>query len=157
MVTVPASPYWGSRFSKNFVESFLREKEDWIRKNLEHFSRLPVWQKKRCTRKDYLENKESVRLLVYDRLSYFNQFYGFKWKKITIRDQKSRWGSCSKDGNLNFNYKILFLPTELQDYVIVHELCHLGELNHSQNFWRLVGKTLPDYNNLRKKLRGGLS
>jgi hypothetical protein len=70
-----------------------------------------------------------------------------------IKNTSSRWGSCSRLGNLNFNYKIVFLPPELQDYLVVHELCHLGQFNHSQSFWNLVKKTIPEYLRLRKNLR----
>lgn len=63
------------------------------------------------------------------------------------------WGSCSKKGNLNFNWRLIQLPPELADYVIVHELCHLKELNHSQRFWDLVGQAIPDYKERRQALR----
>lgn len=156
VATIPAklgsSNLEAGRPSK-ILDDFVREKWDWVKKVLDKFALLPEWQKKRYTKKDYLNNKEATRKLVLGRLEYFNQFYGFRWGRIAIRDQKSRWGSCSRRGNLNFNYKLVFLPPELQDYIVVHELCHLGELNHSKRFWALVGKTLPEYNKLRKQLR----
>jgi len=80
-------------------------------------------------------------------------FYNFKINHIAIKDQTSRWGSCSSKGNLNFNYKIIYLRPALADYLIVHELCHLGELNHSKRFWELVFKTSPDYVKINKELR----
>jgi predicted metal-dependent hydrolase len=67
--------------------------------------------------------------------------------------QKSRWGSCSRKKNLNFNYKLIQLPLELADYIVVHELCHLQEFNHGQGFWNLVGETIPDYKARRDELR----
>lgn len=103
--------------------------------------------------KHYLEHKEAARELVLARLVYFNQSYGHEWKRVAIRNQKSRWGSCSQKGNLNFNYRILFLPPELQDYIIVHELCHLKELHHRESFWQLVAIQLPDYEALKFALR----
>lgn len=105
--------------------------------------------------KSYLENREKARDLVTGRLNYFNTFYGYKWNRIAIKNTKRRWGSCSKKGNLNFCYKIVFLPTEIADYVIVHELCHLGQFNHSKMFWELVSRTLPDFRMTRKKLMDG--
>jgi predicted metal-dependent hydrolase len=100
----------------------------------------------------YLRYKEAARTLVIERLEHFNTFYNFHYKRIFIKNHKSRWGSCSKQGNLNFNYRIVFLPPKLADYLIVHELCHLGEFNHSPRFWKLVERTLPDWKKRRKEL-----
>ncbi len=97
--------------------------------------------------------RESARLLVQSRLLHFNQFYNFTYKKVFIRSQKTRWGSCSSKGNLNFNWRIIKLPSHLADYLIVHELCHLGEFNHSRKFWDLVAKTIPDYKKMRAELK----
>ena len=83
----------------------------------------------------------------------FNKFYKFEINRIAIKNTSTRWGSCSSMGNLNFNYKIIYLRPALADYLIVHELCHLGELNHSKRFWALVQKTIPDYVNINKELR----
>ncbi len=101
----------------------------------------------------YLKNKERARELVAERLLYWNESYKFKYKRVFIKNQKTRWGSCSKNGNLNFSYKILFLPDRLIDYIIVHELCHLGEFNHSKDFWALVEKTIVNYVELKNELK----
>ncbi len=99
----------------------------------------------RSSRVSYLTYKEQARELVRQKIEYWNTFYGFKIGKIYIKNQKTRWGSCSSRGNMNFNYRIVLLPAHLADYIIVHELCHLGEFNHSKKFWDLVGQTIPDY------------
>ena len=141
-----------------------------------------VWRKRRAVRrkgnrKEYLAHKESARKLVHERLEYFNRFYGFKYNKVSIRNQKTRWGSCSRHGNLNFSYKLALLwnnpsstesprgelargePVEsvegrrMVDYIIVHELCHLQEFNHSHTFWALVAQQFPDYKSVIKKLK----
>jgi predicted metal-dependent hydrolase len=103
--------------------------------------------------KHYTEHKESARTLIKDRLEYFNQFYGYSWNRVAIRNQRRCWGSCSSQKNLNFNYKLLFLPAHLRDYVIVHELCHLTEMNHGSGFWRLVEQQIPDYATCLTELR----
>lgn len=105
------------------------------------------------TSQHYLQNKEKARTLILERLDYFNKYYDFEYNRVSIRNQRTRWGSCSSKGNLNFNYKILFLPMQLADYIIVHELCHVKELNHSKNFWSLVQKTIPDYKQYRKHVK----
>jgi len=78
---------------------------------------------------------------------------GFKIGRISIRGQKTRWGSCSTAGNLSFNYNLLSFRKEVIDYVIIHELCHLKEMNHSQKFWKLVERFCPNYKYLRKELK----
>lgn len=110
--------------------------------------------KRKLPSKKYLEYKEKAREIATSRLEYFNQHYKLTYGKVSIRNQKSRWGSCSSKGNLNFNYKIALLPPHLADYVIVHELCHRGQFNHSQKFWDLVGETLPNYEKLVIELKG---
>lgn len=104
-------------------------------------------------RREYLENKASAYDLTVKKAEHFSSIYGFKYGKITVRNQKTRWGSCSRKGNLSFSYRIVLLPTELQDYLVVHELCHLKEFNHAKAFWDLVGKEIPNYKKLRKKLK----
>jgi len=79
------------------------------------------------------------------RIEYYNRHYNFTFNRVAIRNQRRCWGSCSSLKNLNFNYKILLLPDHLQDYIVVHELCHLAELNHGQQFWDLVAQQIPDY------------
>ncbi len=101
----------------------------------------------------YLEHKEAARELVLARLAHFNQYYGFSWNRVSIKNQRRSWGSCSAKKNLNFNYKILFLPPHLQDYIVVHELCHLMHLHHRQDFWHLVAEQIPDYRNCRNEIK----
>jgi predicted metal-dependent hydrolase len=110
-----------------------------------------LWMRR--NRRQYLAVKEDARRLVRERIAHFNGGYGFAVGKVFIKNHKSRWGSCSQKGNLNFNYKIALLPPELADYIVVHELCHLREFNHSPRFWRLVEEAIPDHLARRKALR----
>lgn len=107
----------------------------------------------RAEQTNYRAHKEVARSFVLERLSFWNAYYGFSIGRVSIKNQRTCWGSCSAKGNLNFNYKIAALPPYLADYVIVHELCHLGELNHSARFWDLVGKSIPDYAKRRAALK----
>ena len=84
-----------------------------------------------------IEKREQARKFVAERINYFKGFYNFRINRIAIKNTKTRWGSCSEFRNLNFNYKIIYLKPQLADYLIVHELCHLGELNHSKRYWNL--------------------
>lgn len=121
-------------------------------------TRVRVTQRRRVgglggSHKTYLSNKEEARILVLRKLVELNEHYHFVYNRVSIRNQRSRWGSCSKKGNLNFNYRIVELSDELQDYIIVHELCHLGMFNHSKKFWELVAQKIPDHIGARKALR----
>lgn len=89
--------------------------------------------------------KSKAEKNIPDRLSVLAQSHGFHYRRVTIRGQKTRWGSCSSQKNINLNYKLLFLPPSMVDYVLIHELCHTLEMNHSQRFWALVADCDPDY------------
>lgn len=148
---IVTKPYFLSQAS---VEAFLRSKAEWVRLKLEHFKNLPAPLVRQPDRQDYLKHKEAARTLIIDRLDYFNSFYNFKYQRLSVRDQQTRWGSCSKKGNLNFSYRLINLSTELRDYVIIHELCHLQEFNHSPHFWNLVARVFPKHKEARRRLRG---
>ncbi len=140
------------RISLKFIERFILSKEKWIKEKIEQYKKI-IPKNTKDTRNKYLEHKEAARKLVAERIKHFNTFYNFSFKKISIRNQSTRWGSCSRKGNLNFNYKLVLLDPKLADYIIVHELCHLKEFNHSKRFWDLVAKTIPNHVTLRKVLR----
>jgi predicted metal-dependent hydrolase len=99
---------------------------------------------KRAPAVAYLAHKEAARALITERTRYHAQLHTFTFGRIAIRDTRRSWGSCSSKGNLNFSYKLLFLPPCLREYIIVHELCHLRVLNHSADFWREVESLMPD-------------
>ena len=87
------------------------------------------------------------------RTAYYHNITGGNYTTITIRDQKSRWGSCSSRGTLSFNYRLIFAPPIILDYVVVHELCHLTHMNHSKDFWNMVKQVMPDYQTHKNWLR----
>lgn len=109
--------------------------------------------KKKRARTQYQKYKEDARQIIHQRLAYYAERYGFTFNRVAIRDTKRSWGSCSSKGNLNFSYKLLFLTPCLCDYVIVHELCHLRQLNHGPLFWQEVKKIIPEYVALMTALR----
>lgn len=138
--------------------AFVKSKLGWVQKVLERMKgrrAKPAALQIRHTKKEYVILRKKAKILATERLEYFNQFYNFKYNKVFIKNQKTRWGSCSGKGNLNFNYKILFLAPRLCDYLIVHELCHLREMNHGPKFWELVAQQIPDYKRCSKELRLG--
>ncbi|MFA6391861.1 MAG: SprT family zinc-dependent metalloprotease [Patescibacteria group bacterium] len=141
------------RFTARLADKFVHEKHDWIVQKIEYFRQNRQPRTRVYTRKDYLKYREAARKFAYERVEHFNQTYNFKYQKISIRNQKTRWGSCSGKGNLNFNYKIIHLPMNIADYIIVHELCHLKEMNHSKKFWDLVSLSFPDHKGIRKELK----
>ena len=90
---------------------------------------------------------------IRQRLAFYAPRVGAHFGRVTIREQKSRWGSCSRKGNLNFNWKLIMAPPEVLDYVVIHELCHLHEFNHSPRFWALVAAQMPEYEAWKKWLK----
>ncbi|MFH0873266.1 MAG: M48 family metallopeptidase [Candidatus Komeilibacteria bacterium] len=132
------------------IQLFVQQKQAWINRAIHRQSnRLPLPH----SPQDYKKNKSLARKIILERLNQLNDTYQLHWKRLTIRNSRTRWGSCSRQGNLNFNYRIIYLPPELQDYVIVHELCHLQELNHGKKFWQLVTRVIPNFSVTRKQLR----
>ena len=106
-----------------------------------------------ANRADIPSLKKKALELAETRVEYFAARYGVSFGAISIGAQKSRWGSCSADGELRFNYKIALLPQRLADYVVVHELCHRLQFDHSKKFWAHVSVEIPEHKKLRKELR----
>jgi len=102
-----------------------------------------------------LKSVLAVRALerIRERLNLYAPRIGGQYGRVTVRDQRSRWGSCSSKHNLNFNWKLIMAPNPVLDYVVIHELCHLHEFNHSPRFWRLVESQMPDYEAWKKWLK----
>lgn len=147
VVTVPL--FVSTRVATQLVE----HKRQWIISHQKRIASAPSFLPIPDTHASYLKCRESARQFVLSRIDHYRAQYPAPIGRVSIRNQRTRWGSCSRSGNLNFNYKILFLPEAMADYIIVHELSHLQELNHSQKFWQLVCRTIPDYQSIRKRLQ----
>jgi hypothetical protein len=143
------------RAAEHSGEGFIFRHARWLISKLAFFRGLPpVNPVARYGRREYLAHKGQTRTLVVQKIAEFSARLGdAQYARVSIKDQKTCWGSCSRKGNLNFNYKLLFLPPHLQDYVIVHELAHLSELSHSRRFWAVVESVVPDYAARRRELR----
>ena len=163
-VTVRAPIY----ASQREIERILKEKEGWIQKHIEKIREQEAKRKEmygekgeygKSAEREYLSNEEIHKLAekaleyIPKRVSYFAKQIGVTYGKITIRNQKTRWGSCSSKGNLNFNCLLMLTPPEVIDYVVVHELCHRKEMNHSDAFWKEVETVLPDYREQKRWLK----
>lgn len=144
--------------SDSQIRRFLVEKQHWlITKYLEAkqkqeaipCSDLTDTQRAALTRR-YID---AAKEYFPKRVAYFHQFTGGTYSRITIRDQRTRWGSCSSKGTLSFNWRLMLAPPAILDYVVVHELCHLRHMDHSPAFWQAVGEVFPDYASARKWLR----
>ena len=137
--------------SKREVETFLVSKEDWIRKHLESIAQRPKLPTFSETERKALA--EQAAEILPEKVRHYSQRIGVSCGRITIRSQRTRWGSCSTGGNLSFNCLLMLCPEPVQDYVVIHELCHRKEMNHSPAFWSEVEKHCPDYRIHRKWLK----
>ena len=156
ILKVPLCPSWV------FVEQFLTEKENWIinkyRKQHQRIKELNTWkienglseQQEIALVKRY---REAAKEYIPKRAAYYREQTGGTYERISIREQKTRWGSCSSRGTLSFNWRLMLAPPRVLDYVVVHELCHLKHMNHSKAFWNAVEEVIPDYRECRKWLR----
>ena len=121
------------------VRQFVQSKAGWVTKQL----KKPVLP--RLSGEEHRALIRQAKEVLPQRVAYFAAILGVTYGRITVRSQKSRWGSCSAKGNLNFNCLLMLAPPAVQDYVVVHELCHRKEMNHSPAFWAEVAGVLPDY------------
>ena len=147
-------PMYGSiSYARSMVES----KKDWIYKNYIRLKDCP----KVTSKKDKSEYEKRLEApyrkaaadYIPKRVAYFAELLDVTYGRISIRDQKTRWGSCSSSGNLNFNYRLMLAPPKVLDYVVIHELCHRIEMNHSPKFWKCVESIMPEYRTQRQWLK----
>ena len=144
-----------SRMSRRDIEGFVQSKRGWIEGHLE---KLPEAQP-RLTEAELQELARHAKEVLPEIAARFAPLVGVSYGRITIRAQRTRWGSCSAQGNLNFNCLLMLTPDDVMEYVVVHELCHRKEMNHSARFWAEVERVLPGYRESRRWLKehgGGL-
>ena len=134
-----------------FIDAFLRKSHAWIGSHLGQ----SISRQEMISRRDfeYREKRKEAKAIIESRVKELAVQHGFHYRNIAIRNQRTRFGSCSRDGDLSFHYRIAFFAAEERDYVIFHELCHLRHFDHSPAFWEEVSRFSPDYRILRAKLR----
>lgn len=143
--------------SERFAVSMAEEKKEWIARSVRKMQTVeqrPA-QKEKTPYERRLEApyRQAAKEYIPKRVAFFANELGVTYGTVTIRDQKTRWGSCSSKGNLSFNWRLILAPPKVLDYVVVHELCHRKEMNHSSRFWTLVESIMPDYRDHRKWLK----
>jgi hypothetical protein len=143
------APY---RLPVDRIEDFMLKNREWLIKQKKKQEEIRE-QAVVITEEERARGVEKALKIFPERTAYYAKRMGVTYNCITIREQKTRWGSCSAKGNLNFNWKLVLMPPEVLDYVVVHELAHRREMNHSVRFWKVVEAELPDYQARRALLR----
>lgn len=142
---VVRAPRW---LGEKEIHKFVISKENWIRKHLEEDA-----INYRLSTEDLKNLKKAALKVIPQRVQYYASIIGVTYGRVTIRSQKTRWGSCSAEGNLNFNCLLMMTPPEVLDSVVVHELCHRKQMNHSKRFYDEVYRVFPDYDKWNKWLK----
>lgn len=142
------------------IYSFIESKKSWIEKNL---AKIEEREKANSNAEPFTQDEikalaEKAKVIISERVQYYAPMIGVTYNRITIRCQRTRWGSCSSKGNLNFNCLLALFPLEIIDSVVVHELCHRKHMNHSPQFYAEIEKVFPEYRRCNKWLKdnGGL-
>ena len=148
-VPVVRAPY---RLPLSEADRFVAGHRDWIESQRKRLAAVQA-KKRTYTSEEEAAGRAAARRIFEEKCRYFAQRMGVTYNRISIREQKTRWGSCSSRGNLNFNWKLALMPEEIQDYLAVHELAHRLEMNHSDRFGLLVENEIPDYKERRRWLR----
>ena len=142
------------RLPEREIQRFLREKSPWIEKTLTKVENVNrAGEEAPLSPEDIHALADRALKEIPPRVKAFAARMGVTYGRITIRNQRGRWGSCSGAGNLNFNCLLMLCPEEVRDYVVVHELCHRKEMNHSRRFWLELARVLPEYEQQRQWLK----
>lgn len=137
------------------IRKFIENKFSWLAKHLQKQQEAmdSLQTEGKFTDQEIERLVKLAKQIIPEKVAYYARLMGVTYGRISIRNQKTRWGSCSREGNLNFNCLLMMAPPEVLDYVVVHELSHRLEMNHSSKFWVQVEKMLPDYRKPRKWLK----
>lgn len=135
------------------IDFFVAEHREWIELQRARIARLGPVVDLRGSAEDFKKHKKFALDYLTKKTEEMNRVYSFAYSKISVRNSKGRWGSCSADGSLSFNYRLVKIPLELAEYVVAHELSHLAEHNHGPRFWAQVARAIPDYKKRRQALR----
>ena len=147
------------RASKAQIEEMLKAKHDWILKTLDKIEQRNTAEAREYEEAEQLSSEEVKKLKKEARnhlaslTEYWAEKIGVSYGRISIRGQKTRWGSCSSKGNLNYNYLLMLCPDDVIEYVVIHELCHRVYMNHSKRFWEKIEEFCPNYRQARKWLK----
>ena len=143
------------KYPEHGIQSLLEEKRSWIETHMRKVEQRAQEAQalSRISAEELRRLADEALVYIPPRTRYWAGKAGVQYGRITIRCQRTRWGSCTSQGNLNFNCLLMMCPLEVIDYIIVHELCHRKEMNHSARFWAEVKKVLPDYRQQEKWLR----
>ena len=139
--------------SERKINKFVAEKSGWIQKHIEKMQKAQAeLGGGKLTKEEIDALTDEAKRIIPERCRFYAKLLGVEYNKITVRHQKTKWGSCSSKKNLNFNCLLMLTPKEVLDAVVVHELCHLKHMNHSKDFYGEVLKVYPEY----KKWNGWL-
>ena len=141
------------RTAKSTIDRFFTEKETWILKHLSKAVENKAPAPPPLSEQERRRYMELARDIFTRKAAYYAAIMNVTYGRISIREQKTRWGSCSSKGNLNFNWRLILAPEEVLDYIVIHELAHRKEMNHSPAFYRVVASVMPDYKEPQKWLR----
>lgn len=139
-------------FSPFAVEKLIHRHAAWVMRSLHWLERRRDTVALPRSPAEYRRRAPEALRLAHALVAKLNAHYGFKVMRVQVRNQTTRWGSCSRHGAISFNWKITLVPPELAEYVVAHELCHIGSFDHSPKFWALVAETIPDWRSRRHAL-----
>lgn len=135
------------RMSDDEIDKFIQKHKSWVDKHMKHAleRKQAIAELKPLSMEEIRELADKASKVIPERVKYYAPKVGVTYGRITIRNQRTKWGSCSAKGNLNFNCLLMLTPPEVLDSIVVHELCHRKEMNHSEKFYAEVLRVFPDY------------